>query len=226
MYKLTLLDYPEHIACSIFTAGCNFCCPFCHNAPLVTCPDPHDRILDQDVLDFLKSRTSILEGVCISGGEPTLCPDLIEFIQQIKAMGYLVKLDTNGSNPVVLQTLLEQHLIDYVAMDIKNSKEKYSQTIGLTDYDCANIMASIHLCMTQSPDYEFRTTVVKELHTLEDFYKIADMIQGCKRYFLQSFVDSGHVIKDGFHSYSTDEMKDLLTKLRPIIPNVSLRGIQ
>lgn len=226
LYKLTLLDYPEHIACTIFTGGCNFRCPFCHNASLVTHINPATLLPQEEILSFLNKRVGILEGVCISGGEPTLQPDLIEFIKKIKNLGFLVKLDTNGSNPSMLAELLDQNLLDYVAMDIKNSPTNYGKTIGLATYDLSNINASIELLKHASIDYEFRTTVVKELHTEDDFFQIAKWIPNCSHYFLQTFVDSKDLIQDGFTGYNKEEMTSFANLLRPWIPNVAVRGIE
>ncbi|MDD5934925.1 MAG: anaerobic ribonucleoside-triphosphate reductase activating protein [Clostridiales bacterium] len=225
-YKLTLLDYPEHIACSIFTGGCNFRCPFCHNASLVTHIDTAMQLNEEEILRVLSTRAGILEGVCITGGEPTLQPDLKEFIAKVKALGYLIKLDTNGSNPKLLKELIDDNYIDYVAMDIKNSREKYEKTIGISNFDLSPIMESIHIIINSGIEHEFRTTVVKELHTLEDFKDIAAMVSGCSHYYLQSFVDSGDLIQAGMTGYSKQEMKTLLEKVRMLIPNVEGRGIE
>lgn len=225
-YKLTLLDYPEHIACSIFTGGCNFRCPFCHNASLVTHIDTAMQLNEEEILRVLSTRAGILEGVCITGGEPTLQPDLKEFIAKVKALGYLIKLDTNGSNPKLLKELIDDNYIDYVAMDIKNSREKYEKTIGISNFDLSPIMESIRIIINSGIEHEFRTTVVKELHTLEDFKDIAAMVSGCSHYYLQSFVDSGDLIQAGMTGYSKQEMKTLLEKVRMLIPNVEGRGIE
>lgn len=226
LYKLTLLDYPEHIACTVFTGGCNLRCPFCHNASLVTHINPATLIPEEEFLSFLSKRIGILEGVCISGGEPTLQPDLIDFIQKIKDLGFLVKLDTNGSNPNMLAKLLHQNLLDYVAMDIKNSPTNYARTVGLQIFDLTNINSSIELLMHSTIDYEFRTTIVKELHTNEDFLEIAQWIPNCRHYFLQAFVDSKDLIQDGFTGYNKEEMTSFANILRPWIPNVAVRGIE
>lgn len=225
-YKLTLLDYPGHMACSIFTGGCNYRCPFCHNASLVTHPNETPSYSEQEILRFLQSRVGILEGVCITGGEPTLHPQLPSFIRQIKDLGYLVKLDTNGSNPMLLKSLIDEGLLNYVAMDIKNCPSKYAMSIGFTEYDMTPVQTSIHILMSSGIDYEFRTTVVRSLHTPQDFVEIAKLITGCRHYYLQSFVDSGDLIQSGMTGYSKSEMIDLLEYVRPMIPNVSLRGIE
>lgn len=226
LYKLTLLDFPEHIACTIFTGGCNFLCPFCHNASLVTHLNNSTSISEEEIFSFLQSRINILDGICISGGEPTLQPDLYNFIQKVKNLGFKVKLDTNGSNPDILSKLLETQLLDYVAMDIKNSMSKYAGTIDLPNYDLTRIKSSIDLLSNSAINFEFRTTVVKELHTLEDFLEIAEWIPSNSHYYLQSFVDSKDLIKDGFTGYSKEEMYSFVNILRPLLPNVAVRGIE
>lgn len=225
-YKLTLLDYPEHMACSIFTGGCNLRCPFCHNASLVTHVDANKIIPTDTILSFLETRVGILEGVCITGGEPTLQSDLKEFIKTIKAMGFLVKLDTNGTNPDLLQELLSAKLLDYVAMDIKNSLTKYAKTVGIKDFDCALIQRSVQILKESMIPYEFRTTVVKELHTYEDFIEIAELIGDCDKYYIQNFVDSGDLVQPGMTGYSKQQMIELIKKVRQLIPNVESRGIE
>jgi pyruvate formate lyase activating enzyme len=226
LYKLTLLDYPEHIACTLFTGGCNFRCPFCHNASLVTHLHASSLISEAEIFSFLKSRIGILDGVCISGGEPTLFNDMIPFIYRIKTLGFKVKLDTNGSNPELLNQLIEQNLLDYVAMDIKNSPTNYTRTIDLPEYDLTNINRSIAILMNSLIDYEFRTTVVKELHSASDFLEIAHWISNCSHYYLQAFAASKDLIKDGFSAYTKDEMISIANILRPFIPNVEVRGIE
>ena len=219
--KLTLLDFPEKMACIIFTAGCNFRCPFCHNASLVTHIDNTFDYTEEDVFSYLEKRKGLLEGVCITGGEPLLQPDIEEFIRKIKAMGYAVKLDTNGSFPEKLIHLAESGLVDYVAMDIKNCKEKYNITAGNDTLDIVAIEKSIEF--RDTVDYEFRTTVEDSLHTAEDIEKIADWIKGAKRYFLQNFTDSGDIIAKNMNSVEkekinlmlkTASIKGLPTKLR------------
>lgn len=226
LYKMTLLDYPEHLACTIFTGGCNFRCPFCHNASLVTHIDQSALIPEADIFQFLSSRVGILEGVCITGGEPTLQSDLLQFIQNVKNLGFKVKLDTNGSNPELLAQLLNQNLLDYVAMDIKNSPTSYAKTIDLHTYDLSNINASVTLLMQSSIDYEFRTTVVKELHTMQDFLEIADWISNCAHYYLQGFKDSKDLIGEGYSGYEVEELQAFARKLKEKIPNVAIRGIE
>ncbi len=210
--KTTLLDYPGHVAATVFAVGCNFCCPFCHNKDLVIERNP-ELISEQEVLAFLKKRKGILEGVCITGGEPTLQPDLKDFIRKIKQLGYLVKLDTNGYRPDAAADLLGEHLLDYIAMDIKNSKAKYGVTAGQADVDVEKIADSVELIKGSGIDYEFRTTVIRELHTEEDLMEIGDWIKGSSRYYLQAYEENENVIQGGFHAYSAEEMQDFAKRL-------------
>lgn len=224
LQKLTLLDYPEKIACTVFLPGCNFKCPFCHNASLVTKIDNDNFINETDFFDFLKNRQGILQGVCITGGEPTLQPELADFIKKIKSMSFDVKLDTNGYKPDVLKQLVNDGLVDYVAMDIKNCKEKYPLTVGC-DIELSLIEDSVDFLKMGTVPYEFRTTVVKELHTNEDMKQIAKWLVGTKKYFLQSFIDSGDLISDGFSNYDENTMKTLLKTVKSILPFAQLRGL-
>lgn len=205
--KLTLLDYPEKTACTLFTAGCNFRCPFCHNAALVTHIDNSNYFTEEYVLDYLKKRKGVLDGVCITGGEPLMHKDLPEFIKKVKELGYLVKLDTNGSYPERLENLICSGLIDYVAMDIKNSKEKYAKTAGIENFDINKISESVEFLMSGNIDYEFRTTVVRELHNQNDLISIGRWLNGAKKYSLQKFEDSGDLLQTGFSAYENHEME-------------------
>lgn len=223
--KLTLLDYPEKVACTVFTNGCNFRCPFCHNASLVLRPGSGEQIQEEDFFTFLKKRTGVLDGVCVTGGEPLLQNDIANFLEKIHRLGFLVKLDTNGSCPDILQELVKDGLVDYVAMDIKNSKKRYPETIGFDIYDLTSIEKSVEFLLAGSVDYEFRTTVAKGLHTEESLMEAAQWISGCKRYFLQCFVDSGDLINKNVTGYSKAEMEELAESVRSIIPNVAIRGI-
>ena len=222
--KVTLLDYPGKIACTIFTGGCNFRCPFCQNASLVTHIDD-DQILEDDFWQFLEERKGKLDAVCISGGEPCLQKDLKSFIKRIKDMGYLVKLDTNGYMPLVLQELLTEHLLDYVAMDIKNSPEKYAMTAGLAEYSLENVRESVRFLMSGVLPFEFRTTVVREFHKREDFASIGRWLEGPEKYFLQSFVDSGDLIRPGLRAYTKEILLQALEIVKEHIPNAELRGV-
>ncbi len=223
--KLTLLDYPEKTACTLFTAGCNFRCPFCHNAALVTHIDNSNFFTEEYILDYLKKRTGILDGVCITGGEPLMHKELPEFIKKVKDLGYLVKLDTNGSYPEKLQSLIDDGLLDYVAMDIKNCKEKYLETADCGESELLNVEKSVDILKSSNVDFEFRTTIVKEYHTVEDIKKIAEWIKGSKKYFLQSFIDSGDVIKNDLSAHTRETLEIMRLCAQDIIPKVEIRGI-
>ncbi len=223
--KTTLLDYPGKLAATIFLGGCNFRCPFCHNSSLVFLPDSLEIIKEETIFHTLNARKGILEGICITGGEPTLSPDLCEFITKIKNLGYLVKLDTNGSNPKKLKELVTMGLIDYVAMDIKNTKEKYRSSAGLGSLALPPILESVDYLLSSPVSYEFRTTVVKELHTSKDLFDIGLWIKGAKAYYLQVYEDSEDVINPGYSSYSPKEMHAFCHMLKPYAQTVSLRGI-
>jgi pyruvate formate lyase activating enzyme len=226
LQKTTLLDYPGKLACTVFTGGCNFRCPFCHNAALVERPSAVDDVSTEAFFKYITKRSSLLDGVCITGGEPLLNPDIVDFIKRIRALGLLVKLDTNGSFPDRLEALLDSGLIDYVAMDVKNSPEKYAKTIGLDDsYDLSPIMRSIEIIMKKAPDYEFRTTVVRELHDEEDIKEIAALLSGTKRYYLQKYVDSGDILCQGYSAYDDSQMQKLQAICSDILPVTILRGV-
>lgn len=227
LQKTTLLDYPEKLAATVFLGGCNFKCPFCHNATLVILPNEVDSISEDEFFSYISKRKGVLDGVCVTGGEPLLSSGITEFIKKIKSLGLLVKLDTNGSFPDKLESLLDQKLVDYVAMDIKNCKEKYAITSGInanSEY-IEKADRSIDIIMQKAPDYEFRTTVVRELHTIEDIVKIANRIKSAKKYFLQTYVDSGNTIKGGYSAYSASEMLEILENTRKVLPVTNLRGI-
>lgn len=224
--KTTLLDYPGHLAATIFLGGCNFRCPFCHNATLVLAPQSQPVISEDEIFATLKKRIGILEGVCITGGEPTLHLGLIDLIKRIKDLGFLVKLDTNGSNPKTIKKLVELNLIDYVAMDIKNSKEKYPLTCGLENIDLNNISDSISILLNSHIEYEFRTTIVKDFHETPDIISIGKWIEGANAYFLQAFKDSKDVIENGLTGYTRSEMEELKLILHPYVKHVSIRGIE
>ena len=219
--KLTLLDFPGKVACTLFTGGCNLRCPFCHNASLVLTPHESQNMEDE-VLDYLTRRKGLLDGVCITGGEPLLQPDLMEFMQKIKALGLTIKLDTNGSFPKKLKEILESGLVDYVAMDIKSSLEGYPKAIGC-EIDPAPFEESIKLLKNSKIPHEFRTTAVKGIHTPADFSKISELI-GDEPYFIQGFVDSGNLLGEGCSAFSESESQELLARAKEHTPTARLRG--
>lgn len=224
--KLTLLDFPGRVACTVFFHGCNFRCPFCHNPALVIKSPGEDRVDREGFFDFLKSREGVLEGVAITGGEPLMTDEIIGFAEDIKKAGFAVKIDTNGYYPERLGVLIENGCADYYAMDIKNSPELYAETVGRPYVDMSRIEKSISLLIDKAPDYEFRTTVIKEFHTEKSLIGAAGLIKGAKRYFLQNFKDSGELVGDGgYSSYKREELEAMLNNIRKIIPNTELRGI-
>lgn len=223
--KMTLLDYPNKVASTVFTGGCNFRCPFCHNSALVTKIEPENSYDADDVLSYLNSRKGLIDGVCITGGEPLMQRDLKDFIKELKKTGCLVKLDTNGSSPDKLENLVGEKLVDYVAMDIKNSPEKYGETAGMKDFDLTPVKESVNFLISGVCDYEFRTTVVKEYHTINDVKKIAEFIHGAKKYFLQNFVDSGNLIKDGLHPVDKQTLLSMQREAEKILGFAKIRGV-
>ena len=225
MQKMTLLDYPGYVACTLFTGGCNFRCPFCHNALLVLDLDENYTIPEEEVLAFLKKRQGLLDGVCVTGGEPLINKDIGDFFSKVKELGFKIKLDTNGTNPALLKELVSQNLVDYVAVDIKNSPEKYAETVGLKSFDMSSINETVNFLMTGSVDYEFRTTVTKQFHTEKSMEEAARFIRGAKRYFLQNFVDSGNLIGSGITGQSKEEMEKLLAVVKKYVSDSCLRGI-
>lgn len=222
--KTTLLDYPHRLAATIFVGSCNFRCPFCHNASLVLHPDSQPVFSEEEVLDTLRKRVSVLEGICITGGEPTLQEDLPEFIKKVKELGFAVKLDTNGSRPQMLHRLLQDHLLDYIAMDIKSSKKHYPRTAGLHTIDLKAVEESAALIRSCGLPYEFRTTAVNGLHSLSDFEEIGDWLHGSSAYYLQNFEDSGDLIGAGYSAFSKAEMEQFRTVLLPHFQQVQIRG--
>ena len=223
LQKTTLLDYPGKVACTVFLSGCNMRCPFCHNASLVL-ENPQPQMTQEELLAFLKKRRGILDGVCVTGGEPTLRPGLPELLRQIKALGFLVKLDTNGTNPKMLRAMLDEGLIDYVAMDIKNSPERYTATCGGAEVLEA-VKESAAILMEGSAEYEFRTTCVAPFHDEDAMTQIGKWLSGAKAYYLQNFVDSGHLVGTGVSGLSPDTMEQLRQAVLPYIPNTRLRGL-
>ena len=222
--KTTLLDYPGIVASTVFTGTCNFRCPFCQNSDLVLNPASQPLISEEEIFAHLAKRKGVVKGVCITGGEPTVQKDLKDFIIKLKDMGLMVKLDTNGYKPQVLRDLIESNLLDYIAMDIKSSFAGYRQAAGI-DIDNDIIRDSIDIIMNSEVDYEFRTTVVKELHDTKTFKDIAFMLSGAKRYFLQGYVDSDRVLMQGLSSYSKMEMEKFTDLLRQDIDLVEIRGL-
>lgn len=224
LQKMTLLDFPGLIACTVFLPGCNLRCPFCHNASLVLRPGEQPSIDREELLAFLQSRKGRLDGVCITGGEPTLQKDLKDLICAIKAMGFQVKLDTNGSDPEQLGALLKEGLLDYVAMDIKNSPNRYGQTCGGVDI-LPQVKLSAKLLMESGVPYEFRTTVCHPLHDEASIRAIGQWLAGARQYFLQGFVDSGDLIGQGLQPLTSQQMDTLRQAALPYIPNTHIRGI-
>ncbi len=225
LQKLAMVDYPGKLAATVFTGGCNLRCPFCHNALLVTRLDETPELGEEAVLSFLATRTKLLDGVVLSGGEPLLQPDAADFLRKIRQMGFAVKLDTNGFFPDRLSAILEEGLVDYVAMDIKNAPEKYPITCGIPGLDTAPVAESVKLLRQSGVDFEFRTTLVREFHTPEDLLAIGRWLEGSPRYFLQAFVDSGNLVGSGCSPFTPQEMRDFTLLLRPFFGEVNLRGI-
>lgn len=224
LQKMTLLDFPEHVACTVFLGGCDFRCPFCHNYELAD-GTARPEMSDKDLLSFLSKRVGLLDGVAVTGGEPCLNPELPQLLRDIRALGFATKVDTNGCHPDMLEKLLAEGLVDYVAMDVKNSPGKYAVTCGVETVDMDKIYKSIGLLINGDIDYEFRTTVVKEFHEKEDFEKIGIMIAGAKRYFLQCFTDRDTVPFGGLHAPDSDELREYAEVVKLRIPSVKLRGI-
>lgn len=225
LQKLTLLDFPGKVACTVFTAGCNFRCGFCHNASLVLRPGQAAPMSMEEFFAFLQKRRGILDGVCVTGGEPLLHEDLPALLAGIRELGFAVKLDTNGSDPQRLEWILTQHLVDYVAMDLKNCAARYGETIGLPDFDVEPIRRSVELLMSSGTPYEFRTTIVKKLHDLPEIREMGRWIQGANAWFLQNFVDSGDLIDPETTGHEEEKMRALLAAAQEFIPSASLRGV-
>lgn len=222
---LTLLDYPGKVACTVFAPGCDFRCPFCHNASLVLPGRAGPAVDEAELFALLEKRRGVLDGVCVTGGEPTLQPGLADFLRRVKALGYAVKLDTNGARPGVLRALAEEGLVDYVAMDIKNCPERYAETAGVPGLDLAPIRESADFLKTGSLPFEFRTTVVRPLHDARCFRSIGAWLAGDEAYFLQGFQDSGDLIGTGLSPFGEGEMMEFRAILSKFIPNTALRGL-
>lgn len=216
LQRLTLLDYPERVACTVFTGGCNLRCPFCHNASLVLNTD--EEISEGEFFAFLESRVGRLDGVCISGGEPTLQADIFDFARKIKALGFLVKLDTNGTRPEVISALLAEGLLDYIAMDIKNSPAKYAETAGVSAIDLSQILKSIKIISGSGISHEFRTTVTQELHSEADIREICKILHRDAKYYLQSYRDEGEILKKGLSTPTEEHISALLHAAREFLP--------
>ena len=224
LQKMTLLDFPGKVACTVFLGGCDLRCPFCHNAELIDGTAPA-VMEDEELLDFLKKRQGLLDGVAVTGGEPLLRgDDLMRLAEKIRELGYPLKLDTNGTHPERLRKFIDAGLVSYVAMDIKNSPEKYAETCGLREMDLAPVRESVSLLKEGRTDYEFRTTTTAELHDAESFRKIGEWIRGAKRYYLQKFTDRDTVPFEGFHAPAEDEMQQYLAIARKYVPEAEIRG--
>ncbi len=223
--KMSLVDYDGLVATTVFTGGCNFKCPFCHNAPLVSGYENLPNITQEEVFSYLEKRKGIIDGVCITGGEPTLHSDLPLFMEKIKNLGYKVKLDTNGTNPELVKKVHENGLCDYFAMDIKNDKDSYAKIIGFDKFDTKNVEKTVEYFLTSNADYEFRTTLIKQFHSVDNITKIAEWIKGAKKYFLQKFKSGDNCLNaDGLEPVDNDTTKQYIEILRKNIPFVSARG--
>lgn len=222
--KTTLLDYPGKVATTVFLGGCNFRCPFCHNGDLVLYSQKMPVYEMDEIMAFFQKRKNVLEGVCISGGEPTLYDDLPKFITDIKNMGYLVKLDTNGTNPQMMTELVDEKLVDYIAMDIKASPNLYEKVCNSL-VDMESIQASVNFLLEGKIPYEFRTTMVKEFHTMKEMDEIGQWIKGAKSYYLQNYQETDKNICKGFHAFEKEEMEAIREQLGKYIKNVACRGV-
>lgn len=224
LQKTTLLDFPGQVACTVFTGGCNLRCPFCHNASLIENLPADERLSEENFFAFLEKRKGLTDGVCITGGEPLLQKDILPFVGRIKEMGFLVKLDTNGSYPAALKALVSEGLLDYVAMDIKNAPDAYSETAG-TDRDILPaVLDSVSFLKEGRVPYEFRTTVVKGFHTESRMKEIGAWLGDVPRYFIQNFSDAGEVLSHGLSGFTPCELDALLSAVRPYIPSARIRG--
>ena len=225
LQKLAMVDFPGKLAATVFTGGCNLRCPFCHNALLVTRLAESPSLSEEDILSFLDSRKNLLDGMVLSGGEPLMQPGCTDFLQKVRDLGLSIKVDTNGCYPEVLRDILNRGLVDYVAMDIKNRREKYAETVGIPNFDLSPIEESIQILKTSGVDYEFRTTVVQELHTADDIRAIAQWVQGAPTYALQKFVDSGNLISTGLHSPESLALEGFARTAASFFKQVLVRGV-
>ena len=225
LQKMTLLDFPGKVACTVFLGGCEFRCPYCHNTELLD-PSAPEMMSGEELLAFLKKREGLLDGVAITGGEPLLRPELPELIKAIRDLGFMVKLDTNGNHPDELKEVVEAGLVDYVAMDIKNSPERYGETVGVPNLDLTKVRRSVEYLINENKvDYEFRTTTLKQFHDEESFEKIAQWIKGAKRYYIQNFVDRDTVPFGGLESYDEESLQKFLDIVAPYVGVAELRGV-
>jgi pyruvate formate lyase activating enzyme len=230
LQKMTLLDFPGKVACTVFLQGCNFRCPFCHNSGLLEGNEP-DLMTAEELLDFLKKRQGILDGVCITGGEPTLQPGLPDLLKAIKALGYAVKLDTNGSRPEIMKQLVADGLVDYVAMDIKNSPQRYGETVGVPKLHLEGIEESIRFLLSGAVDYELRTTVVAQLHDSASMAQMGAWLQHLvpgqkvRRLFLQCYVDRDSVLSAGLSAPQKEDLEAYAQILAPFADFVKIRGV-
>ena len=223
--KMTLLDFPGKVAATVFLGGCNLRCPFCHNASLVTHIDPSAACGEDTVLAYLTKRRGILDGICVTGGEPLLRTDIAPFLEKVKALGLLVKLDTNGTFPDRLRALVEAGLVDYVAVDVKNAKETYAATVGIEGFDITPIERTLQFLREGTVSYELRTTVVREFHDADSIRGLAEWIEGAPRYYLQTFTDSGDLIaSEPLHPVPRAEMEEMAKIARRYVPEVYIRG--
>ncbi len=221
--KISLVDFEGYVTCTLFTSGCNFRCPWCHNGPLVN--NDVEKPLDfNEIIDYLTSRKKIIEAVCITGGEPTLMASLPYYIKKIKDLGFVIKLDTNGTNPKMVKELIDNHLVDYIAMDIKSGTSNYSMVAGINKVPLEKIKETINILETSNIHHEFRTTLVKEFHDFDSIKEIKDLINGTKTYYLQHFVERDSSLSKGFHEVKKETAIEYKEYLEQFITNVYLRG--
>lgn len=225
LQKLTLLDWPGKVACTVFTGGCNLRCPYCHNAGLVLRPNEQPVLDPQEVFDLLEKRKGIIDGVCVTGGEPLIQPDISDFLRSLRQYGVAVKLDTNGFFPDKLKMLIGEGLVDYIAMDIKGDPGRYGELTGVPDLDIEPVKRSVRLLMDGDIPYEFRTTIAAETHSPDDFHKIGQWIQGAKAYYIQGYRDSGDTVGAPLTSPTPAEARAILKVLQLYVPVAELRGI-
>jgi pyruvate formate lyase activating enzyme len=222
--KLSLVDYDDNLTTTLFMAGCNFRCPFCHNSSLVLSPKDCPTIPWSEIKSYLTKRQGVIDAVCVTGGEPTLMPDLLDKLKEIKELGFLVKLDSNGSHPAIIKKAVELHLVDYIAMDIKNAPDKYALTTGSVNVDLASVKETAAFLLEGHVDYEFRTTIINEYHNEKDFEEISAWLEGAKKYFLQRYIDSENCISHGLTMVSKEKALTFKAILDKRMEHVALRG--